>query len=263
MKKLIYLTILIGLITNAWGAGVPNRCKIALRQAAGTTSDIDFGTQIDYGNDLQKKKIVETILGQLKQIMELKFKLADYLEENRAIYGEFAALKVRKEELAITVKRYEEQRAEVIDKYNVAVKSLNPEHRRTILKRILEQLKIDKVQDLGRIDGELAHRYAERADVEARYVEVSTQWSPYQEYLGQIQALEQSLLETLESLKKVEVIEEGTKSSVDHLAGYLRASKSPFSEDYSIEKDCEALFDHVRRIYNGRVLSMTNNLPHF
>ncbi len=262
MKRIIQSFLIFTVAVSAWGAPLPERCKMVLRHntAASRISLGDYSTQ---NPEFQKKEIVETLLGQLKEIMELKFKLSDYLEENREVYGQYSALGVRKEELAMSISRYETQRAEVITKYNLAVKSLNPEHRRTILKRILEQLKVDKEQDLGRIDRELHMLYNERSEVDSRFVEVSTIWSPYQEYLGQIQDLERSLLETLEVLRKVEVIEEETKSSVDYLATYLRTSKSPLEDGYTIERDCEALFDQVKKLVRDRVLGGSNIQPRF
>ncbi len=192
----------------SWGA---NNVDLDLNE--NKEINFDFNSDIDFATQIKKEAIIKQIMGHLAHIIDLKGRVTTFLEDNREVYGRYVSLTEQKELFASRVKRLEVERKSAMDDVRDKIASIGPEHGTWKTKRMINALEEQLSSQLSYIDKDLSPSKDRLRKIEDEYFDVLSQWSPYQEYLSQLENLESNLMKSLKTLKEVEAASRTTTSN--------------------------------------------------
>ena len=199
MKKYIFISSVLGcLLMTSVNASFPNEC-LELRDFSDSTTTVV--TEDDIVND--HNQIIMHILSYYKKIVDIKFETASFLKDNKEIYGKYESLRSKKEYLEIEVEKLHVERKDILVYYKDEVEQINPKlssrHYSRVHRRIMKQRK----KDLEVIDKKIRSFDRQREKMLPYYISALKNWSPYQNYLEELENLELSLERTVTRLSNI------------------------------------------------------------
>lgn len=153
--------------------------------------------------DQTQNEIVATVMTYIKKIIDIKFQMTTYLQENKEIYGRYESLRVQKAELDLRMDAHLEERKELLAHYDREVKLIDTDLSESERKRIYKNLIKQRKAALKSVDSKISELSHTKRKVDPKYFDALAQWSPYKEYLTQLENLEKSLLASLKILASV------------------------------------------------------------
>lgn len=198
----IKLVILILLLTSQSYASHYSEC-LELRNFKPT-----LVPSINYSIDPQRPRthndIIIDVMNFIKKIVDLKFKMVDYLENNKEIYGEYESLNAQKKEIDSTLNNLKNEKATTISSYDQQIKLISTNLSSRDYRKVYQSLMANRKNDLGIIEDKIVLLEKNKGKVDFDYFKALEKWAPYKEHLERLESLEKSLLDSLQSLAKIE-----------------------------------------------------------
>jgi len=243
MKNIAFKLIIIScLLQNTAKANSFNDCH-ALKEFSQERNEVVTEDDIIYDHN----HIILNIMTYFKKIIDIKFKTTTYLEENKEIYGRYESLREKKEYLITEGTTLYAERISILDYYKLEIEQINPnlsQKRYTKLhKRILKQRR----RDLKKIERKITRNDGQKEKMLSHFLDALAAWSPYQNYLEQLEKLELSLEKTVTSLSKIVAHKMPIAPIfIDELVEFKVPSTSPYkNEEKGETKSCSFLLEQL------------------
>lgn len=197
----------------------------------------------------EKTQAIKKVAQLISKIVDLKFKAAEFLDENRELYGDFKSAEMQVNDLKAERVRIEELRTKRESWLQERIVELSRISNGRAQKKLAEQIREEyqvEVERLRKSDDKLAQ---DLLKVQPHYYQFWADWSPYEDYLIQYTKLESELIESLNKIKMI--LPESKEGGLDlKFAGLSNVIETtPIDRDYLRHIDWRLLKPFEREKY--------------
>lgn len=204
---------------------------------------------VNHGIEMTRHEILVHTLEYLKKIIDLKYKMVDTLQKNKKVYGKYVALKEEKEEIDRAITSVEEKIAVLETNFRESLIRLDPKLPEEFLEKVKKTLVKEYKKERNKLEDQREDYFDQKKCVDYDYFEITKKWAPFQNYLQQLEALERSMLLSLETVTKVADLREiPVRDLVDQV---MELKSTLWLDSYA----CDAVFQHLIQLK-----SMENDL---
>ena len=197
--------------------------------------------------DLMKKRsaIFNEALAHLKKIIEMKFASANFIENNKDLYGRYVSLVESRKELGEKLEFLLKSRNKASTDYIYAINDISLNLPYHMLLQARDNITMVKNNENSILDQSIRHTLSRLNEMVAEYYIALEHWAPYRDNLKNLSDTEASLVRSLDKLSKIE----GHINFNFNKAFILIQQTALVSEDLNLSEDkCKVILVELEKV---------------